>query len=390
MRMKKHWGLRFIASLTTLCFIATQTGLANPAQLELARSSREIPAAPAFTVPAELGTVAETWFPQTKDQRPTTKDPSRQSIVDSRQSASAPGRMVVLIQNAHANYGAQQKVRELLRYLDTTYGFKTVFVEGAAEKLDPSQLNYFSDAARNKQLAEYLAKQGILSGAGLYLSERPKGVEGLGIEDVKLYRANYEALKTVFSASAQVDRLITKMETRLATLFSKMASPELRRSVEDRQRFERGHRDLLPFVNRLRDQAKTVLGLDMKNAFSQLEWPQLVRLIAIQEVETKLDIKKAAEERTRLVRFLKSKQVAKETILLVESAFGDTPADAGTDYRAIFDALLRDARTKGLQLKDWPAFTAFAAHRTLKQELDAPALFKEIEKRNAQRSTRDV
>ena len=382
--------LKCVSLVTVLCFVVTQISWSAPADgmsVTRALTNPELPFSGQVQIPENLGTISDYFLGERGTGNGERTQIGKRGMEDAERSVSRSPlavprheRSIVLIQNAHANYDGQQKVRELLRYLDTTYGFKTVFVEGAAEKLDPSQLNYFSDAARNKQLAEYLAKQGILSGAGLYLSERPKGVEGLGIEDVKLYRANYEALKTVFSASAQVDRLITKMETRLATLFSKMASPELRRSVEDRQRFERGHRDLLPFVNRLRDQAKTVLGLDMKNAFSQLEWPQLVRLIAIQEVETKLDIKKAAEERTRLVRFLKSKQVAKETILLVESAFGDTPADAGTDYRAIFDALLRDARTKGLQLKDWPAFTAFAAHRTLKQELDAPALFKEIEK----------
>jgi len=339
-----------------------------------ALTNPELPFAGQVQIPENLGTISDFSL----GERGTGN--AERSVSRSPLAVPQSERSIVLIQNAHANYDGQQKVRELLRYLDTTYGFKTVFVEGAAEKLDPSQLNYFSDAVRNKQLAEYLAKQGILSGAGLYLAESPKGVEGLGIEDVKLYRANYEALKTVFRSSSRVDRMITKMETRLATLFSKGVSPELRRSIADWQRFEKGHRDLLPFVNRLRNQAKTVLGLDMKNAFSQLEWPQIVRLIAVQEVEAELDIKKATEERVRLVRFLKSKRVADKTIRLVDTVFGDAPADAGTDYRSAFDALLRDARPSGLQLKEWPAFTTFAAYRTLKQELDALELFKEIEK----------
>jgi len=335
----------------------------------------ELPFVGGFQIPEQLGSVNEVYRVERGTGNGERND---ENVSRSPFAVSRYDRMVVLIENAHANYGAQVKVRELLRYLDKTYGIKTVFVEGAAEKLDPSSLQFFPEKEKNLKLAEYLAQEGILSGAGLYLAEDPKGVEGLPLEDIKLYRANYEALKKVFSAGTSMDRGLETMEARLGKLSSKTLSPELRKTLEEWQRFEKGRREFLPFTGRLVVQAKEVLHLDMQNAYSQLEWPQMVRLLALQKMEKKIDPAKVREERTRLVRFLKEKRVSEGTILSLEQAFGETPADPKLDLRAVFESFVTDARAKGLLLKDWPSFTAYAAHRTLQQELDAPALFKEI------------
>ena len=204
--------LRCVSLVTVSCFLFTQAGFAAPIDgisVSGGAAGPELPFAGHFQVPENLGVVSETYAVTSADR-------------------SLRERAIVLVQNGHGSYDAQRKVRELLRYLDTTYGIKTVFVEGAAEKLDASKIEFFADEERNRKVAEYLAEQGILNGAGLYLAEHPKGVEGLGLEDVKLYRANYEALKTVFEASARVEKILSRIETRLFSTYSRYASPASR------------------------------------------------------------------------------------------------------------------------------------------------------------------
>ncbi|HPS36742.1 MAG TPA: hypothetical protein PLL75_03315, partial [Candidatus Omnitrophota bacterium] len=145
-------------------------------------------------------------------------------------------RLILHIQNAHANYGAQEKIKQLLQYLERTYAIRTIFVEGASEDLNPDYLKMFPDRERNLKLADFLAKQGELTGAELFILEENEKRDGggrmeegvktgsspsairhpisrvtpkaHGIENAALYRQNYEALKKVFGNEATVNRYL--------------------------------------------------------------------------------------------------------------------------------------------------------------------------------------
>jgi len=133
-------------------------------------------------------------------------------------------RMILHIQNAHGNYEAQVQIKKLLDYLNEKYGFKTLFVEGAVEKLDPEYLKLFPDQARNLELADYLAQKGQLTGVEYYLMEAPAEVEAIGIEQPELYRANYEAFKTVYGARPDIDHFLKGFQARLETFSSRYFS----------------------------------------------------------------------------------------------------------------------------------------------------------------------
>ena len=141
MEMKR--GLKGVAAATLFFFLTTQCVSAAPgAGIEMA-GKREMPSYLRLDIPAELGTVDELY------EAP----------------ASGAPQFILHIQNAHANYDAQQKIKKLLQHVNKKYGFTTVFVEGASEKLDPAYLTIFPDKERNLKLADNLAKKGELTGA---------------------------------------------------------------------------------------------------------------------------------------------------------------------------------------------------------------------------------
>ncbi len=357
---------RVLCLATVFCFVTTQCITANPgAGIEIVRQ-REIPSFFQIDIPNELATLEGIF------EAPVSPDP----------------RLILHIQNAHANYGAQIKIKELIGYLKKTYAFRTIFVEGASEDLNPDYLRMFPDQERNMKLAEFLAQQGEMTGAELYLMEdTSKDVLATGIEDAQLYRDNYEALKEVFSSETITVKYLSGLEERLETLSSKVFSNDLRKLLSEWKKFEKGNREFIPYVKNLANEAKRILDLDLNSLFAQIEWPQLTRLLVLQSMEADLDRSKALEEKSRLLEFLRSKKLSKLLIQGIEnfqdqrvSIHRNASGDAGEMLpRDLLEQLVMEAGPKGFRFHDYPNFSLYAGYLILKNELDPKSLFGEIQ-----------
>lgn len=359
--------LKITALVTLICFLATQTVTAAPSAGIEVMAVREVPASMTLSIPSELATIDELY------ESPAQK---------------ADSKFILHIQDAHANYEAQSKIKELLAHLNRQYSIKTVFVEGASEKLNADYLRLFPDEERNRKLAEALAKEGELSGTELYLLEAGKDFEAVGIEEASLYKANYEALKTVFGAEKEIDRFFTGFDRKMGQVSSKVFSPETRELINEWQQFEKGRRDFLPYVKNLVKKAKTILHEDLESLFAQVGWPQITRLLVIQKMEKDLNKNQALAERDKLVQFLRDKRVSKPLVDAVvrfeegSISVGRSAAQRGENDispRAVLEHLEREAGPKGFRFSDYPHFSLYAGYVTLKGELDAKALFEEIE-----------
>ncbi|MFH1799306.1 MAG: hypothetical protein ABH891_00465 [Candidatus Omnitrophota bacterium] len=392
--MKTAWmGKRTkktVSLLTMGFFLVSQFAFANPgAGIEIA-VRREMPSFLRIDIPSELATLDGLY------EAPLQQDP----------------KLILHIQNAHANYGAQQKIKELLQYLEKQYAMKTVFVEGASEDLNPDYLKMFPDRERNMKLAEFLAKQGELTGAELYLLEADHGpqtadhnqrtdsklqatvsslksgpVRAVGIENAELYRENYDALKKVFGSEATVKRYLEGFEGRLSTLASKVFSKDLLKLLGEWKKFEKGHREFMPYVKSLASESKRVLGVDLESLLSQVEWPQITRLLVLQTMEKELDMQKGLAERDQLIRFLKEKRVSANLILAIEN-FRDQQVTilqgtqggtaAPVEPRDLMEQLVTEAGPKGFYFYNYPHFSLYAGYLILKSEMDPKGLFSEI------------
>lgn len=383
---------RKIVSVTTLlCFLLTQNLFASPGMGIEILSNREAPSFLQIDIPAELATLDGLY------EAPLRSDP----------------KLILHIQNAHANYGAQQKISKLLQHLEKQYAIKTIFVEGASEDLNPDYLKMFSDRERNLKLADFLAQQGELTGAELYLLEQntdgggrredgassfspsamrhpqsSPAARAVGIEDAALYRENYEALKKVFAAETTVKRYLDGLEGRLSTLGSKVFSKDLLRLTGEWKKFEKGHREFMPYVRSLAAESKRVLDIDLESLLSQIEWPQITRLLVLQAMEKELDTTKGLAERGALIRFLKEKRVSAELVSAIEN-FQDQRVTvlratngAATQLRPrdLMEQLVTEAGPKGFRFYDYPNFSLYAGYLILKSELDPKGLFGEIQK----------
>ncbi len=362
--MKK--GLRGVAVITLVCFLTTQSVWGAPGVgIEIA-PQHEMPTALSIDVPAELGTVDALY------EAPGAAHPQ----------------FILHIQNAHANYQAQMKIKQLLEHMNKKYGFQTIFIEGAAEKLNPDYLKLFPDQKENEEFCDSLAKQGELTGAELFLMEesgtgKGSSVEGLGIEQTALYRSNYDALKKVFGAETDVSRFFSGFDSKLDRVASKTFTPETRQLIADWKRFEQGRREFMPFVRDLAKKSKKVLNVDLESLFAQVNWPQISRLLVIQQMERDLDKTKGLEEKKMLVERLRSQPISKELLAALEN-FNEGSISIGKSSqevlpRQLMENLSAEAGPQGFKFSDYPAFSLFAGYVILRSELDPKALFEEIE-----------
>ena len=358
---------KIICGITLFCFVFTQNTWALPgAGLSIAPQF-ETPAFLQIEIPSELASLEEIY------EAPAQADP----------------KLILHIQNIHGNYESQVQIKKILDYLYKQYGFRLLFAEGAAEKLNPDFLRFFPEPERNEEFSDFMARKGELTGVEYYLMNGPKDVEAVGIEQADLYRQNYRAFRKVYAAKAETDAFLEAYDSRLEMLSSRIFPQNTRRLLSEWKKFEAGHRDFLPYIKRLAVDAKSVLGLDLESLFAQVEWPQITRLLALQSMEKELNKAAAEKERARLVEFLKAQQAAPEIIAAIEKLDEKritmerlTPSEKKLEDlpRYLLERLVGEMGPKGFRFHDYPAFSLWAGYLILQNELDSRLLFEEIEK----------
>lgn len=362
-------GVAWVACFFFTLSLFPEAYAALPA-LELAISS-ERPKTVSIDIPTSLASVEE-WY-----QAPARPDP----------------KMIVHIQDAHANYEAQAHIRDLLHFLSHDCGFKTILVEGAAETLDPNYLKLFPDKEKNLQLMDALARAGEVTGTEMFLMEDEESMRGIGIEKPELYRANYEALVGVYQADEFAHGFFEAYESKLGQVASRTFGPRMIQALNEWRKFESGHREFLPFISQLGELSKRVLDIDLNMIYSQIEWPQLTRILVLQKIEKEFekgDIKeRALEEKRDIADFLKTKNVSTGLIEALDkfdekntnlNRIGSSEAREAGAARFLIEMLVEEGGKIGFDIRDYPAFAKYAGYLIVRSEIVPGALFEEIQK----------
>jgi hypothetical protein len=231
--------------------------------------------------------------------------------VESMDFGQGPG--IVHIQTAHGHYEAQQKIRKILHHLDKNYGIRTLLVEGSAFKLRPEILNFFpEDPKRTMKVADRLAQQALVKGPELYLLDRIgtaeagdrvlRPAEAYGIEDARIYRENGEAFVRVLTQKQKTEQFLRDMDEGITRLSAPHLSDSLRRFIRTQESFEKRLMSVDAWFSYLRDETRKNLLLDLGHPANQIEWPMMVRLFKIRELQKNLDLQQFGKEREKFLK----------------------------------------------------------------------------------------
>ncbi len=134
------------------------------------------------------------------------------------------GRLIILIEDAHANLSVQHAIAKLLRYLNQIYAVRWVALEGAHGELNTHLLNGFADAGARHDVAGYFLRKGRIGGPEYWAWRAQPDVHLFGAEDRALYEENVQSYLKALSVSAeardQLELLCTMLEDASRYIFS--------------------------------------------------------------------------------------------------------------------------------------------------------------------------
>ncbi|HXV28038.1 MAG TPA: hypothetical protein VD913_03650, partial [bacterium] len=250
-----------------------------------------------INLPASWGTIRERFIPDDANSQP----------------------LLVHIQDAHANYEAQQNTRNILRYLKSKYGFDLVFLEGVTDRFDPRQIQFFEDKKLAGVTADLMARDGLIGGAELYLLEGllekdKEPMVAFGVETAGLYRKNIQDFGNVLEQKETTAIFLNDFRSRLFSLGSKILNKRLQHFLKFGPLTPHAERDLGHSLEMLKTKAKEILSFDLTDPENQFKWPQLIRYFQLQRLETEINFKYARKDSLKLIQWLQKQKELKPFI----------------------------------------------------------------------------
>ncbi len=330
--------------------------------------------------------------------------PESLGLVKDRYITSGPN--IFHLQDAHSSAEAQKSIRGIIHHIAKDYKIDALFMEGAIGRLDPDFLRYYSSDELNQEFAGKLTDAGLVDGAELYLldiskkGKAPK-IVAHGIEDAKLYHETLEAYRAVYKNRHFSNRFLEQLKLEITSKASQLFNKKLGTFFRDWLFYQDVPNQILSHLNTLKSYAKSELNIDLNDAREQLDWPQLVRLFKVRELESQVDRNKSQEEFSQLEKWLQENKIEKKFaeefehwaarhnlgVILSEAKNPERDPSAAPQDDKIHDRNLRSfleqfydaASKKGFSYQNYPALSKSLGLSILQEELDASALFEEIE-----------
>ncbi|HNX67865.1 MAG TPA: UTP--glucose-1-phosphate uridylyltransferase [Candidatus Omnitrophota bacterium] len=389
---------RLLAGMVVVTFFATNTLTPAP----LVHAASEVPGLSSrisdFKIPAAFGKTTELL------------------------SASRNSPVLIHIQEAHANYDAQKNIKAILEHLVKNYGVKLVFVEGAANKLQPELFNFFpQDQALNQAVTDSLMMAGQLTGAEVFLIDQngtTRDAEGFGVENADAYLKDREAYRQVYENRKTLDGFLSDIYLQWQKQAGVTLNKDLREFLCRHVDFEEERVPLQDWLETLRIASKAFLfqdsathnaqrttqslsvdrsalreSLDLMNVNSQVEWPVLVRYFRLKELGKQIDASKVEKEKAEFLKKIQKilsprsrasgpRTETEDPIAAVQAAFDSAKKHDLPIYktRFVFERLLDQL----------PADFSFEAYPNLKLYIQQMILMSEIPSEMLQKEIREI
>lgn len=133
-------------------------------------------------------------------------------------------RFVVLLKDAHCNYGAQHNIARILEVLIKDYKIDLVAIEGAVGDLDYTRFDEMENEPAREKMADSFVKKGILTGPEyLRITKDGKLIFNIyGIENEKLYVENFVTFRQAINHQEEalifikeLTRIVKNLKTRI-------------------------------------------------------------------------------------------------------------------------------------------------------------------------------
>lgn len=267
--------------------------------------------------------------------------------------------IIVIIQDAHANYEAQKNIAALLTHLAEKNGLRTVNVEGAQGYLYHSFLSAYPSREARRAMADYFMKEAKLTGPEYAAIVDQPALKLFGVEDEALYQENRRVFLEALDYKGQDEVILAGIRKLLDNIGKKVFSKDLYELIKRGEDFRRENKNMISFIDFL-NQFSGRFGVDMAG------YGQIRRFLELNELHSAIN----------------EIEVEKEAEALVK-ALGSLPADVKKPetLKDRFPALVLEAIRQRVDLAAYPQATIFSQSMEIQKKIDV-SLFDEIQKLN--------
>ena len=278
------------------------------------------------------------------------------------------GKLIIHIQDAHANLSGQQSLSKTLEHLMTRYDLRLILVEGSARDSTLNNVRKLAPLKDWRIIARRLLFDGIISGEEYLnlttdLSMKIIGVEYQNIYDdsIRAYAALLDQRKDILHYLYRAENALERLKYQFypEMLLEYEASHKGKRDYNFKERFE----SLMKLV----DQAGIVLD----------RYPEVQKLEKLQKKETALDFGKINLEQGKLLKALKAAGERKAVHDYAKSS--RRLRNIQVSQYMLLRELLKTAEDQGFVLEEFPEILAFERYLKDFAGLELVTLLNEME-----------
>ena len=205
------------------------------------------------------------------------------SIIETHKGTN--GKLIIHIQDAHANYEAQKNIAGILESLIDNNGLNLILREGNSTDKDFSYLRKEATLEARRTAAEKLLEDATITGVDYLNLAYDYPVLFQGIEDKALYDENKNALWEMDKFKDIASEYVNKAILAADAVKAKIYNTDLLALDKAKKDYENEDTDLLAYYKALND-------IIQKNGIRIAEFPNFDNLMKINEMEQKTDLVK--------------------------------------------------------------------------------------------------
>lgn len=277
--------------------------------------------------------------------------------------ADAP--LVLHIQDLHGLYDAQKNVANILEALGGDRGLTLVGLEGAEGPLVIEPFRAYPEKDVNREVAEHFLKAGHITGpeyAGL-TANKPLAL--FGVEDLGLYGAHIQALRTAQGRQKQAEALLESAQKSLAAEKDRIYSPALETFDAHQQAFQSEKENLSDYVRYL-----------LSFVDIAAPSPNLRLLSEAFAREKALDFGRVENERQELIKALARKLNAPDMERLVRESMSYRLGRMS--YGQYYAFLTKFCQDQGISLNRYESLRDYVAYVLLAEKINRDQLLTEL------------
>ncbi|GEM_PF-3580568 len=287
---------------------------------------------------------------------------------------------VFYIEDAHASRSAQDKIFEILSFMKKEGKLDGLLLEGISGNTDTDAVRFFTSDEFNHAFWRRLYQEGLISGAEKFVLLNSFPARGLETEDN--YRANLDAYRAVLSQKGNIDEFLSALDSKLNARCARIFSPELLKFFKKWQETKRTESDFSKLFDLILSASAKVLKIDWTDYHSQVEWPNLIRLFRLKNLEKNIHPEAARKELRELARVLSMPWTDEfqtvDVLLGMNSEIGRGNSGSGVSSRTAAEKLIVKLGVNSRIISRYRKLTDCLAFLIFQSEINTGSLSDEI------------